>query len=461
MGGSQIDFELLIGELPSIPSGWRYEPLGSLVDERGISYGIVQPGAPDSDGVPVLRVNNVKGGQIITDDVLRVGHDIEAAYKRTRLRGGEVLLTLVGSLAESAVVPPQMSGWNLARAVGMIPVRPDVGPLWVELNLRSHLVKHYAQIWATTTVQATLNLKEVAKLPIVMPPLKERQAITAVLSALDDKIEQNRRTIETLESMARTIFKSWFVDFDPVRAKAQRRQPAGMNAETAALFPATFQGSSLGELPRGWRIATIDNIVGLIVDHRGKTPKKLGSDWSSHGIPAVSAKNIKAGHLVRRETMNLVSRELFDRWMPEKLRPGDVLLTSEAPLGELLFLARRHEFCLSQRVFGIRANPQVCCPTYLYHWLDSDNGRRELSRRETGTTVLGIRQSELRRVRLPLPPPPIHRAADRILDPIRQIIETLDEQSDTLTCIRDALLYRLLSGEIRIRDAEKAVEARV
>src|SRR5262245_13491306 len=113
MGVSSHDKHALPSDLPTLPTGWSYRVLGSLVDAaRGISYGIVQPGSHDLTGVPIVRVNNVKSGSIATDDVLRVTRGVEEKYARTRLRGGEVLLTLVGTLGECAVVPDSLSGWN-------------------------------------------------------------------------------------------------------------------------------------------------------------------------------------------------------------------------------------------------------------------------------------------------------------------------------------------------------------
>src|SRR5882672_3761222 len=245
-------------DLPKLPAGWQYLPLGSLVDEeRGISYGIVQPGTEDHNGVPVLRVNNLKDGRILKVDVLKVSPEIEARYKRSRLRGGEVLLSLVGSLGECAVVPSALSGWNVARAVGVIPPKPGVDPKWIVFCLRSLTVQHFISNWATTTVQATFNLRDLARLPIPLPPKGEREMVTHILGSLDDKIELNRRMNETLEAMARAIFKSWFVDFDPVRAKAAGRQPFGMNADTAALFPSSFEDSLIGKIPKGWEIGPI------------------------------------------------------------------------------------------------------------------------------------------------------------------------------------------------------------
>src|SRR5437016_2348366 len=116
---AQID---LPADAPELPDDWRYELLGDLVDDRGISYGIVQPGSESDKGVPIVRVNNIRNGHVDTSDVLRVDRNIEEKFKRSRLLGGEVLLTLVGTLGEVAIAPDTLRGWNVARAVGVIPV---------------------------------------------------------------------------------------------------------------------------------------------------------------------------------------------------------------------------------------------------------------------------------------------------------------------------------------------------
>src|SRR5574337_722905 len=246
---------------------WATVPLESLIEpNRGISYGIVQPGVHIDDGVPIVRVTDVRNGRIAISDPLKVSPTVEAAYARTRLQGGELLLTLVGTVGEAAVVPKYLAGWNTARAVAVIPVRQDVGSYWVKLALQSPVVRQIINSRLNTTVQATLNLRDVAQLPIVLPPAPEQRAIAHILGTLDDKIELNRRTSETLEAMARALFKSWFVDFDPVRAKLDGRWQhgqslPGLHAHLYDLFPDRLVDSELGEIPEGWEIKSLDEIA--------------------------------------------------------------------------------------------------------------------------------------------------------------------------------------------------------
>lgn len=328
-----------------------------------------------------------------------------------------------------------------------------------ELDMRwlYYAIKHYklGEIDDGSPIPSTTR-SAVYVQDLEVPPPNEQRAIAHILGTLDDKIELNHRMNETLEAIARAIFKSWFVDFDPVRAKANGEpsdsicRRLGLTPDLLALFPDRFQDSELGEIPERWRIGTIDDATSLIIDYRGKTPKKLGYEWSTSGIPAISAKNIKNGRLVEKKGMNLVDRELYDLWMKDKLTAGDILMTSEAPLGELFYLARENEFCLSQRVFALRANPSNCFSTFLYFWLFSRDAQQRIKSRATGTTVMGIRQMELRKVEVLLPPLRIQEEAHLLFKKSLSRLACNEEEIDTLAALRDILLPKLLSGQLQI-----------
>ncbi len=140
------------------------------------------------------------------------------------------------------------------------------------------LLIHRPQIkgLANGAAQQNLNGQIIKQFRLPFPPLPEQRAIARVLGALDDKIELNRRMNETLEALARALFQSWFVDFDPVRAKSEGRQPEGMDAETAALFPGSFEASELGEIPAGWRLGKLGEVMNS--PRRGVDPTSVDGD---------------------------------------------------------------------------------------------------------------------------------------------------------------------------------------
>ena len=157
------------------------------------------------------------------------------------------------------------------------------------------------------------------------------------------------------------------------------------------------------KLPEGWRKAKLGKIVSMIIDRRGITPNKLGGEWSKKGIPVLSAKNIKQGRIINENNIRYVKRELYEKWMPEKLETEDILMTSEAPLGELFYLKEKADYCLGQRLFALRSNKSIMNPKFFYYFLQSPQGKHELIRRISGTAAEGIRQVELRQIEIVFP----------------------------------------------------------
>ena len=268
----------------------------------------------------------------------------------------------------------------------------------------------------------TLNRNHIHPISIIFPQdTDEQKSIAAILTSFDDKIELLQAQNKTLEELAQTIFKEWFGKYQ------------------------------IGdELPDGWRVEELDGLLELVIDYRGKTPLKLGMDWSENGIPALSAKSIKNGKIVRRDAMNFGSEELYSIWMKDELKKGDILLTSEAPLGEMYYLNDDTRYILSQRLFALRVNQQITSE-YLYHYLYSTNGQTLLQARASGSTVEGIRQSELRKIEVIVPDKNILEKASIIFKNVFDKTFANEQQILTLTQTRDALLPKLMSGEIRVK----------
>jgi type I restriction enzyme, S subunit len=159
-----------------------------------------------------------------------------------------------------------------------------------------------------------------------------------------------------------------------------------------------FKETEIGKIPTDWTIEKLENVVETILDRRGITPKKLNSDWTETGWPVISAKNIKEGKLIRKDVIRYVDDITYEKWMSKKIKNGDIILTSEAPLGELYHVKEFKEFCIGQRLFAIRCNIKKIDDSFLFYYLSSIRGQQELSSRGTGSTVPGIRQEELRTI---------------------------------------------------------------
>ncbi len=448
-------------DLPSLPDNWHYQPLAQLVDEdRGIRYGIVQPGSPAPNGIPIIRVNDIRNGRISDEQQLRVTPDIESKYPRTRLRGGEVLLTLVGTVGETAIVPECMVGWNVARAVAVLPLNGDVSASWVNLCLRSAPLQHYIRIWCTTTVQATFNLRDVARLPIPIPPKPERERITHIFGTLDDKIELNRRMNETLEAMARRLFRSWFIDFDPVNAKAtlrrehpklsnadlSRRALPSMAPEIAELFPDSFEESTHGQIPKGWKAGTVSDI--------GDNPRR-GVQPSD--IPAATP-YIALEHMPRR------CIALSDWGNADDVASGKFHFNK----GEILFGKLRPYF----HKVGVPAIDGVCSTDVLVivpnenHWfgvllghVSSDEMISHTDTSSTGTKMPRTNWGDIGRFPIAVPTKDIAMAATTQIAKLVNHIHANICESRTLARTRNKLLPRLLSGDLTVTSDNNSVGA--
>lgn len=172
-----------------------------------------------------------------------------------------------------------------------------------------------------------------------------------------------------------------------------------------------------------WNEAPLGKLLLRLFDHRGRTPKKLGGDFSDSGVRVISAKNIRKGRLDLALNPRYISQEMFDRWMPEKLTAGDVLLTSEAPMGSVAFLGGVPNYCLGQRLFALRADPRFLDGRFLYYVLQSPLVQSRLRARVSGTTAEGIRQAELVQVSLPHPPLREQRVISGVLGALDDLIE--------------------------------------
>ncbi len=311
-----------------------------------------------------------------------------------------------------------------------------------------------------------VNRNHLHRLRVSLPKsVDEQQAIAHVLGTLDDKIELNRCMNETLEAMARAIFKSWFVDFDPVRAKAAGRQPFGMDAQTAALFPSSFEDSQLGEIPAGWEIAELGSRLDEL--ETGSRPKG-GIAAYAHGIPSIGAESIVGlGKFDFGKTKH-VPPEFYTKMTKGKIKSRDVLLYKDggrpgeyephvAMFGDGFPF---DEACINEHVYRLQARRPLS-QAYLYFWLTSDLSMDEMRQKGTGVAIPGLNSTAVRSLTTLSPSEGISPRYEDLCEPVIRAILNNARESSTLATVRDALLPRLISGEIRIKDAEKTVGERV
>ena len=291
--------------------------------------------------------------------------------------------------------------------------------------------------------------EDIADAVINLPPLPEQRAIAHILGALDDKIELNRRMSETLEAIAHALFKAWFVDFEPVRAKLEGRWRRGQSlpglpAHLYDHFPNRLVESELGEIPEGWRIDKIGNQFRVTM---GQSPPGNTYNEKGNGLPFYQG---RADFGFR-----FPNRRVFCTAPTRFAETGDTLVTVRAPVGDTNIALER--CCIGRGVAAIRHSSGAT--SYTYYLVRS---LRSVFRgfEAEGTVFGAITKDSLLSIKHVVPPDELVQRFEQLCSPIDDMVEIAERESRTLADLRDALLPKLIRGEIRVRDAERFLGAR-
>jgi len=429
----------------TIPDGWSCKRLADCTIDGNISYGIVQPGQHVANGVPVIRVNNVNNGHLELSDVLRVSPEVEKKYERTRLKGGEVLLTLVGTTGQSFVVPNELAGWNVPRAIAVIRVCEDVGAEWVNLCLQSKNTKHFLNVRANTTVQKTLNLKDVRDIPVLIPPKEVKAEIESTVLSFSKKIELLREQNKTLETLAQTIFKEWFVHFNfPVCPGTGRPDQHGKPYRNNG---GEMVESELGLIPKGWRVGKIKDFVNILSGFAFKSKDFV--EGGKYGL--VTIRNVQDGSFVK-DTKDRLNT------LPEKmptychLMNGDVLLSLTGNVGRVCHVIGK-AYLLNQRVAKLQAKEKTAFG-FVYLFFRQSSVLNEMENISSGTAQQNLSPIKTAELDAVIPNLGVLNEFSSIVNPMVEKMLANEEQIQTLSKTRDALLPKLMSGQVRVQNEE-------
>lgn len=436
-------------------SKWREVSIGELAE---IFDGPHATPAKTSDGPIFLGISNLANGRINLANTEHLSEEDHRRWtRRVEPRAGDVVFSYETRLGEAALIPFGLR-CCLGRRMGLLRARTD--KVDDRFLLYAYLGPQFQETLRARTIHGStvdrIPLIDMPEFPIAVPEsIDEQRAIAHILGTLDDKIELNRRMSETLEAMARALFKSWFVDFDPVRAKAEGRDP-GLPKHIANLFPDRLVDSELGEIPEGWEVATIGTIAEVIDCLHSRKPERQES-----GLPLLQLSNIRNDGLIDMRDAYLIDEADYWKWVSRmEASPGDCVITNVGRVGAVAQMPTDQKAALGRNMTGLRCKPGFPFPTFLIECLMSQAMKDEIVQKmDTGTILDALNVRNIPRLRFRRP-----RARD-ILDSFEQNVRPLRAQmeinlaaSKTLAALRDTLLPKLISGEIRLREAEGAVE---
>lgn len=458
---------------------WVETTLGEVSSE--ISYGYTESACGDKVGPKFLRITDIQGGGVDWSAVPYCPISRED-HQKYRLHEGDIVIARTGnSTGENFLF---RGGHDAVFASYLIRFRVDqstADPRFVWYSLRTPAWWSFINNSKTGSAQAGANAKILGQYPVQLPPLAEQRAIAHILGTLDDKIELNRRMNETLEGMARALFKSWFVDFDPVidnaqaagnpipeefrdraaqraeaaQSAASQGRPFGLPKPLAAQFPNAFHDSDLGPIPNGWEVKGIGDCVEV---KGGGTPStKRSQYWDGGTFPFCTPRDMSS---VASAVLLDTERHLTDAGVSKissgQLPPGTLLLSSRAPIGYLAIAETA--VSVNQGIIAMVCD-KALSNHYILRWAEQNMDR--IKANANGSTFLEISKKNFRPIPVIVPSVPVLESYSLHTKELWQRVVADQRQVDSLSALRDTLLPKLLSGELRVNDAEKFTEAAV
>jgi type I restriction enzyme S subunit len=295
----------------------------------------------------------------------------------------------------------------------------------------------------------TLNRNHLTQIEVPLLDLAHQESIGGVLQNLDSKISANNALSKTLENIAQTIFKSWFIDFEPVKAKMAGAKPIGMNAATASLFPDSMEESEHGAIPKSWSWITVGDIAAVIDCLHAKKP-----ELHNEGYPYLQLDTISDSGVLRFENAGLISKEDYDKWTSRiEVQGGDCLITNVGRVGAVSQVPEHFKAAIGRNITAMRPKDSLLHGSFLIVSLLSDFMKKEIKRNtDSGTILEALNVKNIPKLIIPGPSDAVLLEFARLCDPLQLQIQELHAMNVNLKKIRDSLLPRLISGELKIPD---------
>ena len=437
-----------------LPATLHFALLGDLCEREGVQTGPFGTQLHKEDyvevGTPIITVEHLGENRIVHENLPCVSDADKSRLVKYSLKTGDIVFSRVGSVDRRALVQPKENGWLFSgRCLRVRPKQSLLDSRWLSYFFGLPSFKNYIRAIAVGATMPSLNTKLLSDVPIYYPSLAAQQDAAELLVALDDRIALLRDTNTTLEAIAQALFKSWFVDFDPVRAKQEGCEPEGMDADTAALFPDSFEESELGLVPKGWRVTTLSNAFEI----NPKRSLKKGSIAPYLDMASLAT----SGHCVE----NRIQREMGSG---AKFRNGDTLLARITPClenGKSAFVDFLDDDQIGWGSTEFQVlRPKAPLPDYFGYLLCRHPVFRDFAIQSMSGTSgrQRIQNDVLGRYLLALPNSGVATAFTEVVQSVQKRIAGNHKTAQTLATLRDTLLPRLISCQLRLPYAEALIE---
>jgi len=408
-------------------------------------------------GVPVIRGSNLS--QIVStrlDDsgLVFVSEEKAQEFGRSEARRGDLIFTCWGTIDQVGLIDSRAKYDRYIvsnKQMLLTPEKSIADSLYLYYYFASHETRAQIINEGIGSSVPGFNLGQLRSFKVPLPPLAKQKAIAAVLGGLDDKIELNRRMNAKLEEMARALFQSWFVDFNPVRAKVDGHMPVGLDPGTASLFPIAFQDSEAGHIPQGWTVEQVGEVTDCV---GGGTPSttepKFWEGGTHHWATPKDLSSLETPILL--DTARKLTEAGIAKISSGLLPAGTLLLSSRAPVGYLAIASM--PVAINQGFIALKCNERAS-NFFLLNWCKVNMA--EIESRATGTTFAEISKQSFRPICVVLPPSEVMSAFTEEVAPLYSQITANLQQSRSLASLRDTLLPKLISGQMKMPEVEKSL----
>jgi len=397
-----------------VPEGWTETSLESLTSQK-VTYGVVKPGDERTGGVPFVRGGDFPNGTILISELRTISNEISNAYKRTLLRGGEILVSLVGYPGATAIVPNELVGANIARQVALVRPNERVDRDYLFQFLRSDIGQRRMLSQTIGSAQQVINLKNLNALHVACPPPPEQRKIADILSTWDRAIETTEALLATARDQKRALMQSLLT--------GRRRFPE-------------FEG-------QGWREVRLGDVAK--VDARSLT-SKTPADFE---FEYISLSNVEPGRMVG--SLGRTTYEDAPSRARRKVAAGDLLVSTVRP--NLLGFAKvtaEYADCIASTGFAVVSPSSRADGSYLFHYLFSHHMKSQFHALVVGSNYPAINSIDVKKLRVRLPTVEEQRRIGQIFDDCETEIACLADQIEKLRTEKKALMQQLLTGKRRV-----------
>jgi type I restriction enzyme S subunit len=412
--------EYKLGDVASVQTG----PFGSQLHNKDYVL----------RGTPIVTVEHLGEREFSTQNLPCVSEEDKERLRKYTLKEGDVVYSRVGSVDRCSYVSTKENGWLFSGRC--LRVRSDISvcSLFLYYYLQQENVKQSIRNIAVGATMPSINTKLLSEIRVSIPSLNIQKRIASILSSLDDKIEVNRKINENLEQQAQALFKSWYVDFEPFK-------------------DGEFVESELGMIPKGWRVVSLDEMTSKF--GTGLNPRKnfkLGEGNNYY----VTIKNMGNNRVYLDDKCDKVTDDAIEKINKRsKLQEGDLLFSGIGTIGRVALVTQTPtNWNTSESVFNMHPTQNISSE-FLYILLLSDVFQQYVKIHAQGGVQQGIRMASLKEYRMAIPEDSLLRKFDDIVMPIISRIKNNDNQSDSLASLRDTLLPKLMSGELKVNEIEK------